>query len=230
RQIKEEFFLWYDDGDPKPINAIIAQLIRLRQVNLVPNAIEGFTTTDSGKMDQAVEIVHELVMEGEQVLVWSSNFNGPIFELKRRLDGILGPDATRTLTGADTNRIGVLTEDFRQGKYKVLIGNMSAGAEGLNLHKNPVTETNPSGWPGGSSHVVILDRWYNPARNEQAIGRCDRPGIPESVTVHWINNRRSIDNWLIAMNELKETYATNVGEAAELRREYCSRDWLMDNI
>jgi SNF2 family DNA or RNA helicase len=85
--------------------------------------------------------------------------------------------------------------------------------EGLNLHKDS------NKWKGGARAVIMLDRWWNPAINRQAVARAVRPGenAGEPVFVYNLYCADSIDFYIKALCDEKAQQLDNLTEASELR-------------
>jgi SNF2 family DNA or RNA helicase len=220
-KMRDEFFIELDSMDPtKTITAtaIIAQLTRLRQINLYPASVhmkneDGTETAipcqESAKLDEALDIIEELHREGEQVVVFSAQFNEPLDRLADLLHdrGI----TSRILSGATSNNVDDIVEGFQQKEYDVILINMKSGGEGLNLHKNP------NFWPGGSSNVIFLDLWYNPMTNVQAEDRVHRKGQVNPVMVHILQAEDSVDAFIAEILEKKQNMIAGIMEDEKLR-------------
>lgn len=213
-----------------PVTAIIAQLTRLRQIAVYPAAVKvvneltgdewQLDCEESAKLDLAVDKIGDLVDEGEQVVVWSAQFNPPLFALQERLktelnNGITSAVLTSAMSDDD---IDAITDLFRQGDIDVLLCNRMKVSEGLNLHKNPAK------WPGGSSNAIFLDLWWNPKANEQAEDRIWRTGAVEPVTIHIIQADNTVDEFIAKILEDKEKMFEGIfgDETSTLS----SREWL----
>lgn len=77
-----------------------------------------------------------------------------------------------------------------QCKARVLLITLTAGGVGLNLYF--------------ANHVIIMDSWWNPATEEQAIDRVYRIGQRKTVEVHRLYMRDTIEEWLIRMKDEKK--------------------------
>jgi len=218
--MRDRFFIWLDEEHEKALTAsvVIAQLTRLRQMAMWPAGVkykdaDGVEHTvnvrSSGKMDEAEELITELVETGENVLFFSSQFNEPMFELRRRL--ALANIKCELITGENSDKTQELEQAFQQGEIQVLGINMRTGSEGLNLQKNP------DEWPGGSSNVVFLDRWWNPESNKQAEDRLVRFGQTDVVTVFTLHCENSVDDFIAALNAEKEAMIHGIMESEKLR-------------
>lgn len=215
QQMRDDFFIWLDSEKQEYLTAtvIIARLNRLRQIALNPSDIVN-KPVNSVKIDECMDIIDELVNNNEQVVVFSSQYNGPIVEVDRRCKEYL--DIPSAVIKGDTIDIDTTCENFRQGKIKVLCINAKSGGEGLNLQKS-------ADWPGGSSHVIMLDLWWNPKANEQAIARIYRTGQTDIVTVHTIKAAGTVDAYIDSILEDKTMMIDSIMEVKEMRKG--KRDW-----
>ena len=219
QQLRTNFFVWLDEQEGKALTAtaLIAQLTRLRQLVLLPSGIriklddgteEVLDCNESGKLDETMELVDELYLLNEQVVIWSSQFNEPLYELKRRFDR-LGLFRSEVLDGsADPTE---LERAFQQGEIQVLLVNGRSGAEGLNLQKSP------DFWPGGASHAIFLDRWWNPAINTQCEDRIYRQGQTDTVEIHIMHCPSSVDDYILEIIEQKQQMVEGIMESRDLR-------------
>ncbi len=217
KQMQNHFFVWLDEQQDKPLSAmaIIAQLTRLRQINVWP--VVNFTRTDengyevtetldireSSKIDEAMDIIDNAQ---DQVIIFST-FNEPMYEIQRRcrLKGL----RCEIISGSEKHNFDVEAE-FQQGRINVLCLNSSMG-EGLNLQKNP------EHWPGGASYGIFLDLWWSPARNEQCIKRIHRQGSSIPVFIYELQNVPSVDQFIKAKNDEKNEQFNSIMESGEIR-------------
>ncbi|KAF4746694.1 hypothetical protein FOZ63_012657, partial [Perkinsus olseni] len=72
----------------------------------------------------------------------------------------------------------------------LLLVSISAGGEGLNLQR--------------ASHVFVLDPWWNPALEKQAIQRCHRLGQQQVVRSHHLISENTIEEQIKALQEKKQ--------------------------
>jgi SNF2 family DNA or RNA helicase len=224
QQMKTDFFIWLD-GQDKPMAAmsILAQLTRLRQINVLPVAafnikdIDGnivdtvkLDVRDSSKLDEAVDII---MQTQDQVIVFCS-FNEPLNELAFRLqvEGI----SSAVISSETTKQMSAFEIGFQNKNIDVLLINSAMG-EGMNLHKDIAK------WPGGARAVILLDRWWNPARNRQCIARAVRPETDQSVKerepvmVYNLFCDGSVDYFIQALIDEKAAQFDSITEAKELR-------------
>ncbi len=205
QQMRERFFVWLDETKaPLTANAIIAQLTRLRQINVWPvfdfkitNPETGeevkhrLDVPDSWKIDEAMDIIF---LAQDQVVI-GSNFNTPMEEIKRRCTE--NGQRCEIIDSTYKDKMGEYEADFQQGKIDVLCINLAMG-EGLNLQKNPEM------WPGGAAVGITLDRWWNSARNEQFMKRIHRQGATIPCFFYHLYVERSVDYFIKAIIEEKD--------------------------
>ena len=166
--------------------AIFSALTRLRQLSLDPGLIDpAHDSVGSAKLDLLVEHLAEIVAEGHQVLVFSQ-FTGYLRRVRARLeaDGI----ALSYLDGR-TRRRDVPIERFRSGEAAVFLISLKAGGVGLTL-----TE---------ADYVYVLDPWWNPAAENQAVDRAHRIGQKKHVMVYRLVSANTIEEKVLALKEHK---------------------------
>jgi SNF2 family DNA or RNA helicase len=214
-QMRESFYVWLDQQDDEPLTAtsILAQLTRLRQINVWPGNIKfvdqesGITRTlnleESSKIDEAMDIIDRI--DGNVVLF--SNFNEPLYEVQRRCKQV--DVICEVLNGDNSWDVGRIENSFQQNKIQVLCMNSAVG-EGLNLQKD-------KRWPGGASFGIMLDKWYNDARNDQCLRRIVRPGSDDRGVFYYLENEDSVDAWINELCAEKTASFDTITEAKSLR-------------
>ena len=223
-KMRDEFFIWLEKQE-KALSAtsILAQLTRLRQINVLPVAnfksidangnevITRLDVRDSSKLDEAVEIIKQTA---DQVIVFCT-FNEPLEELAFRLQ-VEGLNSA-IINSKYAGKMGEYETEFQAGKIDVLLINAAMG-EGLNLHKDKAK------WEGGARAVIMLDRWWNNARNRQCVARAVRPGenAGEPVFVYNLYCDNSVDFFIKALCDDKSAQFDALTESSELRP---SSDW-----
>lgn len=218
KQMKEEFMVWLDTTTmPLTANNILTQLLRLRQINVLPVATfnikddEGniigqqvLNERDSSKLDAAVQMILD---HGEQA-VGFCNFNEPLNELAFRLsvEGL----RVAVISSATSKEMGDYETEFQQGRINVLLINIQMG-EGLNLHKDP------DKWPGGAGVGFTLDRWWNNAKNDQCFKRIVRPGAPGPIFFYDYYVQHSVDDYIKMLCDEKDAEFSSLTDHRELR-------------
>lgn len=163
--MEKELFVLLDSGEIVTAPAVIAQLIRLRQICLEPNLLsEEKTSTPSNKTLTVMEIVESTP---EQIVIFSC-FAQYIRILKRELEKRRISYVSIVGDQKPSERLHSIQE-FQNGKARVCLGTVGAMGLGITLT--------------AASTVVFTDLWYNPAVNEQAEDRLHRIGQKNAVTV-----------------------------------------------
>ncbi|MDC5696036.1 DEAD/DEAH box helicase [Intrasporangium calvum] len=174
--------------------AILASLTRLRQLALDPALVDeahhGKAT--AAKVDFLVEQLQELAAEGHRALVFSQ-FTGFL----RVAEGALHAAGIGTayLDGSTTDRPEVI-RGFREGDATAFLISLKAGGFGLTL-----TE---------ADYVFVLDPWWNPAAEAQAIDRAHRIGQDKPVTVYRLVSAGTIEEKVVALQERKRDLVQRV--------------------
>ncbi len=166
--------------------AILAALTKLRQLALDPALVDDrHDAVGSAKVDVLVEHLLEVAAEGHRALVFST-FTGFLTRVRQRLDaeGI----ATSYLDGRTTNRPAVI-EAFRSGDQPAFLISLKAGGVGLTL-----TE---------ADYVFVLDPWWNPAAEAQAVDRAHRIGQHKTVMVYRLVSADTIEDKVMALKARK---------------------------
>ena len=181
--------------------AILRALTVLRQMSLDPSLVDDAYAglASSAKVDALVEQLGELSEEGHRALVFSQ-FTGFLKIVRARLDaeGI----AYEYLDGSTRNRAERIAS-FREGTAPVFLISLKAGGFGLTL-----TE---------ADYVFVLDPWWNPAAEAQAIDRTHRIGQTRPVNVYRMVSRDTIEEKVVALQERKrDLFARVVDEGAAM--------------
>lgn len=145
---------------------VFRSLTLLRMLALDASLIdEQYAEIPSAKLDALADHATALAREGRRALVFSQ-FTSFLDRARARLDA--AGVRTVTLDGGTRNRDAVISR-FRAGEADVFLISLKAGGVGLNL-----TEADT---------VLLLDPWWNPASEAQAIDRTHRIGQRAPVHV-----------------------------------------------
>ena len=174
-----------DDFDKHRI-AIFRSLTRLRQLSLDPALVDDeYDAVGSAKVDVLVDHLAELAAEGHRALVFSQ-FTSFLARVRARLDreGI----TSSYLDGGTRDRGAVVTA-FREGDDPVFLISLKAGGVGLTL-----TE---------ADYVFVLDPWWNPAVEAQAVDRAHRIGQHRPVNVYRLVAEDTIEQKVMELKARK---------------------------
>jgi SNF2 family DNA or RNA helicase len=153
------------DGIGKSQIVILEALLRLRQAACHPGLIDKARATEpSAKLDELLTRLTSAIETGERVLVFSQ-FTSFLAIVKARLKQ--AKIAFLYLDGKTKNR-QELVEQFQSGTGpSIFLISLKAGGVGLNLT--------------AARSVYLLDPWWNPAVEAQAIDRSHRIGQQQVV-------------------------------------------------
>lgn len=147
-------------------------------------------TRTSSKLERAVEIIKAAADDGDKTVIFSYTI-APLRALLLRIRSELG-DVGRLLIGEQPleqrNRVVAYFKSDR--RCVALLCSMRVGGEGLTL-----TEAN---------HVILINRWWNPSTNDQAIDRVVRIGQTKPVVVHYLTCKDTIEDRLQPLLDRKK--------------------------
>ncbi len=152
-------------GFGKSTVLVLEALLRLRQAACHPGLIDTTRTThDSAKLDTLIDNVEEIIEEGSKALVFSQ-FTSFLALARKQLDerGV----AYEYLDGQTRDRKKPVERFQNDPKCPLFLISLKAGGLGLNLT--------------AAEYVFILDPWWNPAVEQQAIDRAHRIGQTRRV-------------------------------------------------
>jgi SNF2 family DNA or RNA helicase len=159
-------------GEPKQ-GAILAAITALKQICNHPAAYQADDRPlagRSGKLTRLEEIVESVFASGEKILIFT-HFAEWGKKLADHLSGTTGTEVNCYHGGLARGARDRMIEEFQQSEGAgALVLSLKAGGTGLNLT--------------AASHVVLYDRWWNPAVEDQARDRAWRIGQTRTVVSH----------------------------------------------
>ena len=197
-----------DDPDQHRFT-ILRSLTLLRQLSLDPYLVDdAHADVRSGKVDALLEQLQEVVGEGHRALVFSQ-FTQFLGRVRERLDAE-GLDYAY-LDGSTRDRDAAIDE-FKSGHSPVFLISLKAGGFGLNL-----TE---------ADYCFVLDPWWNPAVEQQAVDRAHRIGQTRSVMIYRLVSADTIEEKVMELKERKRDLVARVmdDEAGELSAPLSAND------
>jgi SNF2 family DNA or RNA helicase len=187
--IRNAIFEAFEHETPQK-NAILAlkSLTRLRQIANHPATVKPDFEGGSGKFDQVLESLESIIAENHHILVFSSFVKDlKLMEEELKIRNI----HYEKLTGATINRREVIESFNRDDRCKVFLISLKAGGVGLNLTK--------------ADYVFMLNPWWNPAAEAQAINRAHRIGQERNVFVYRFISTETIEEKIALLQEKKNT-------------------------
>lgn len=169
---------------------VLQGLMKLRQIANHPLLAIDDYNENSGKFDIVLNDIRSVTTEGHKILIFSSfvkHLN--LYADALRREGIM----FSMLTGSTVNREQVVNEFQTDERKKVFLISLKAGGLGLNLT--------------AADYVFILDPWWNPAAEMQALNRAHRIGQDKNVFVFRYISAETIEEKIITLQERKSKLA-----------------------
>jgi hypothetical protein len=187
---------------------ILEALLRLRQAACHPGLIDKGRTSDaSAKLDTLMARLDEVTGESHKALVFSQ-FTSMLAIVRKRLD-----DAGVTyeyLDGKTRDRQARVERFQSDENCRLFLISLKAGGVGLNLT--------------AADYVFLLDPWWNPAVEAQAIDRTHRIGQTRRVFAYRLIARDTVEEKVLQLQQTKRDLADAIITAdnsliASLKRE-----------
>jgi superfamily II DNA or RNA helicase len=207
-----------DESAAIPYMNILAMITRLKQICNHPCLVEGntdFAKYACGKWDLFVELVEELVDAGMKFVVFSQ-YTGMLAVIEKYLRQT-GIDYCSLEGGMPTTTRQKMIRRFNEdATCRVFVASLLAGGVGIDLT--------------AAQAVIHYDRWWNPAKEEQATARVHRMGQKHVVQsfrlitrgtleekIHrLINNKKELAETVIQEDEANIIKRMDRSELAEL--------------
>jgi superfamily II DNA or RNA helicase len=187
------------DGLSRSRMFVLEALLRLRQAACHPALLDAARAHEpSGKLEALLPQLAEVVEEGHKALVFSQ-FTSFLALVKPRLEerGI----AYEYLDGKTKDRAKRVRRFQEDAACPVFLISLKAGGLGLNLT--------------AAEYVFILDPWWNPAVEAQAVDRAHRIGQSRHVFAYRFVARDTIEEKVLALQERKRRLADLILGAGE---------------
>ena len=193
-EYRNELLLNLENGGFKKSQVQVLQgLTKLRQIANHPRMIDEDYTGDSGKFENVIHTLENVLSRGHKVLVFSQ-FVRHLAIYRKYFDAEKTPYAY--LDGATAKR-GQVVKEFQSNKdIKLFLISIKAGGVGLNL-----TE---------ADYVFILDPWWNPAVEQQAIDRTHRIGQNKNVFIYKFITKDTVEEKILALQNRKRKVAESL--------------------
>jgi len=181
---------------------VLAFLMRFKQICNHPSQFLGdgeYEPPDSGKFDRLRAICEEIASRQEKVLVFTQ-FREMTEPVAAFLGDVFGCEGLVLHGGTAVKKRMRLIDTFqREDGPPFFVLSLKAGGTGLNLT--------------AASHVIHVDRWWNPAVENQATDRAFRIGQHRNVVVHKFICRGTVEEKIDALIEEKTSLADDILKA-----------------
>ncbi|HEX3008935.1 MAG TPA: DEAD/DEAH box helicase [Bacteroidales bacterium] len=177
-------------GMEKSALIVLQALTKLRQIANHPSMINPEYDSDSGKFEEVISNIEDMIAEDHKVLIFSSfvkhlELFKEYFETNKLKYSML--------VGETRNREEVINQFQNDKENRFFLISLKAGGVGLNLT--------------AADYVFILDPWWNPAAEMQAISRSHRIGQTEKVFVYRYISVETVEEKIIRLQERKSELA-----------------------
>ena len=170
---------------------VLEALLRLRQAACHPGLLdEGKAESPSAKLDFLVPHLEELLEEGHKALVFSQ-FTSMLSIVRQHLDK--QELEYEYLDGQTRDRETPVERFQNDPDCKLFLISLKAGGLGLNLT--------------AADYVFLLDPWWNPAVETQAIDRAHRVGQTKNVFAYRLICRDTVEEKIAELQKKKRSLA-----------------------
>ena len=180
---------------------ILSGLMRLRQICDTPALFMDDYQGASGKLDSLRDLLLQVADGGHRVLIFSQ-FKGMLEKIEKELPD-LGLTSFKITGSTPAHDRQEMTKAFNQGERDAFLISLKAGGVGLNLT--------------GADTVILVDLWWNPAVEAQAIGRAHRMGQEQMVEVYRLITKGTIEEKIQELQEQKKHLVSQVLDGTESR-------------
>jgi superfamily II DNA or RNA helicase len=203
------------EGTTDPVGSnsarVLEALLRLRQCACHPALIDSrLANRPAAKFDALLRQLTELVEGGHKALVFSQ-FVRLLQLLKSRLEH--RQIAHTYLDGKTRDRRAVVEQFQNDPTCPIMLVSLKAGGVGLNLT--------------AAEYVFLLDPWWNPAVEAQAIDRAHRIGQTRAVFAYRLIARDTVEEKVLQLQQKKKDLAMSVITDKNALPGYLTKDDLM---
>jgi len=187
--------LLFSDNEKTNLIGALAILNRLRQLAIHPALTDSNYDDTSGKFKAIIQTIENLIAQEHKFLIFSSfvkhlNLIKDYFEENHI--------SYSMLTGKDNKRQKIVEEFQTNPTIKPFLISIKAGGVGLNLT--------------AANYVLIIDPWWNPYVEQQAIDRTHRIGQTKNVMVYKFITKDSIEEKMLILQNQKLKLTDNLIE------------------
>ncbi|MDQ4141601.1 MAG: SNF2-related protein [Bacteroidota bacterium] len=172
---------------------LLQGLMKLRQIANHPRMADENYEGDSGKMKEVIRMTRSVVAEGHKVLIFS--------QFVKHLDivraALNDKQIPFTYLDGNTKDRHKQVERFQTDEnIRVFLISLKAGGVGLNLT--------------AADYVFILDPWWNPAIEAQAVDRAHRIGQQNKVFTYKFITKDTVEEKILALQNKKIQLVTDL--------------------
>ena len=198
-----------EQGIGKSKMHVLEALLRLRQAACHPGLLDPkWKNGVSAKTEFLLPQLAEILEEGHKALIFSQ-FTSFLSIVKKQLDDNGHPYLY--LDGKTKNREQLVRAFQEDGAAPLFLISLRAGGLGLNLT--------------AAEYVYLLDPWWNPAVEAQAVDRTHRIGQTQQVFAYRLITRNTVEERVLELQQSKrDLFAAIIKEDAGLIRSLNRED------
>ncbi|CAM4188826.1 DEAD/DEAH box helicase [Aquirufa beregesia] len=200
-----------DEGLQKSRFSVLQGLTKLRQLANHPSLCEEGYEGESGKMEAVLEKLETVLEQHHKVLIFSQ-FVQHLSLIRKALDE--RNIAYAYLDGSTSDRKGQVESFQKADGQSVFLISLKAGGVGLNLT--------------AADYVFLLDPWWNPAAEAQAIDRAHRIGQVKTVFTYKFISKQTVEEKILALQQRKLDLANDLVTSDESILRNLSEDEVLD--
>ncbi len=198
------------EGFSRSQMAVLQGLSKLRQLANHPRMVDEGYEGDSGKFEDVIHKLETAISEDHKILIFSQ-FVKHLTLLRKCLDKKKIRYAY--LDGSTKDRQREVETFQSDPTLKIFLISLKAGGVGLNLT--------------AADYVFILDPWWNPAVEAQAIDRAHRIGQEQTVFTYKFITKNSVEEKILALQQSKRQLADELISNEEGFLKSLSREDIM---
>ncbi|MFH0968413.1 MAG: DEAD/DEAH box helicase [Methanobacteriota archaeon] len=183
---------------------VLAALTRLKQICNHPAQITKSTSCEperSGKVKRLIEMLEEVREEGDAAIIFTQYATFAQVLAKQIQTDLMREVLLLTGSTPRMKREEMISRFMRSDGPQFFVISLRAGGTGLNLMR--------------ATHVFHIDRWWNPAVEDQATDRAYRIGQMRKVQVHLLIAAGTLEEQIDQMIDRKRSVADQVISAGE---------------
>lgn len=182
-----------NQGMSKSHMIVLQGLTRLRQIANHPKMVDQEYEGDAGKMDALTGMILSAISENHKILVFSQF----VKHLTIVSDLLKEKNIDFAYLDGSTKDRQAQVERFQhEDDLKLFLISLKAGGLGLNLTK--------------AEYVFLLDPWWNPAVEQQAIDRAHRIGQENKVFIYKFITKNSVEEKILKLQQRKLKLSTDL--------------------
>ena len=168
---------------------ILAMITKLRLISNHPYLVDSSIKKDSelsGKTETLLELIKDALGSNKKILIFSQ-----FVKMLQIIKGMLKKDKITYsyMDGSSRNRKKIIDEFNNNNNIRIFLVSLKTGGYGINLTS--------------ADTVIIVDPWWNPMEENQAIDRAHRMGQTKKVNVYKIITKGTIEEKILMLQRKK---------------------------